>query len=687
MSNDNKKITNVLIITDQLEQIDLIEKSLKQSLLLNTHKSNDITDVKKILSHENINLILIDDDSSTIGCGSVRNAVKDLRMLTPILQLVHAEQEQPVSYFIKNGATIVCPSDDADAILHNSELLISYLKNQHTVSTDSSIIDNFQQKFEDLYQGLADPVCYLQDGVFVDCNPAFLRSFEVSDREELDELTILNFVSRTAQTDFKNHLRKATRRDLSASPVIFTMQTKLGNEAEYVIMSKPATFNNEDVVQMYMRSTAEGGGGGASLYDETTGLANKEQMGFYLEQKIKQSETQKEEAVLAYLFIKNYRDVWATDGFFEAEKFIKAVAHFIRKDLPAHTEVSRYTDDGLLMYIPHVTEKEAERQLNDLVKGLDSVTPEGMERMVEPVCYIGYHAIDPSHEYHNQISTIFRTARNASASESSSRVNQPTNAEVNKKDTKRLEDLQNTLKEDRIQMRFQPIASFDPDGKQRYRERITLLDEENHPMDLGIMVNVAERYELMHRIDKWKMNLLFEKLLATDISHREPMQIFIAISADSLKNKPFVDWLANQLQDTGLSGEHFVFELNPDIVQNAYTGALAFATAMREKGAKIAITKIASLTNDQKRIITDIKPDIIKLDLREVSTLDDTEEPEVMEEILHHANECNALLIAEYLESPAQLSSIWPYDIKLIQGDGMTPLLDEMNFDFNDFAI
>ena len=41
----------------------------------------------------------------------------------------------------------------------------------------------------------------------------------------------------------------------------------------------------------------------------------------------------------------------------DAEKFIKAVTNYIRKTLPAHTEISRYTDDGLLIYMANNSKK------------------------------------------------------------------------------------------------------------------------------------------------------------------------------------------------------------------------------------------------------------------------------------------------------------------------------------------
>ncbi len=684
-NKQTKHVINFIAVTEQLEQIDFIEKTLKKELQINSYQSNSATEIKRILSHENIHLIVVDDAESSLGVGSVRSAVNELHLHTTILQLSSGKNKH-ADYF-KNGATLVCPHNDALAILHNTKLLLTFSDNQKTLSKAAETIDDYHHKFNDLYQGLADPVCYLQDGVFVDCNPAFLRAFEISERAELDELTIMNFVERKTQSEFKVHLRKSTRRDLSSSPVVFSMQTKLGKKVEYVVMSKPARFEDEEVVQVYLRSTSEGGAGGAALYDETTGLANKEQMGFYLTQKIEQFKQNEEgSAILAYVLISNYRDIWGGDGFFEAEKFIKATTIFMRKHMPAHTEISRYTDDGLLMYIPGMTLKSAETALTELVSGLDKVTPKGMARMIEPIAYIGYDEINKDKDYQLLISHIFRAAHNAALADGN-RVGLPTATEVAEKDEKRLVILENALKAQRMKLSYQPIASFDPDKTERYHERLSVFDEENNALEMDIMSGVAERYQLMHHFDKWKINQLFEKLLAMDVTTRQQLQLFVSISVDALKNPSFISWLNEQMTQTGLGGKPFVFELSTDKVQNAYSAAIHFSQLMRSNHAQIAVTEIGSITKANERVINDIKPDIIKIDLNEIDTLEEHEEVEVMGDIRAKADEIGALIIAEHLESPAQLSRIWPYNITFIQGDGMTPVLDDFSFNFAEFEI
>lgn len=681
-----KEVVGIIVVSEQLAQIDFIEKVLKQTQVINTHQVNQVEELKRILDHESIKLIIIDDYEGTLGVGSVRSAVKDLRLDTPILQLQADGSTIGFGELMRNGATIVCPREDAAAISANVTLLLSYYNSMNIAEQGSDAIDDYRHKFDDLYQGLADPICYLLDGVFVDCNPAFLRAFEVADKAELQEMTIMQFVDLKGQNELKNHLRKSSRRDLSATPVTFQMQTKLGNAVEYMMMSKPAKFNSEDVIQVYLRSTQEGGGGSVGLYDDTTGLANKEQMGYFLKQKMEDFEAQGGQGILAYVLIGNYRDVWGTDGYAEAEKFISATARFVRQKTSSHTEISRYTDDGVLLYIPNIDAKEADTTLTALVRGLDSLTPEGMLRMVEPTCYVGFDKMDKDSDFQVMIGQLFRTARSAMVS-GGSRVARPSAAEVAQKDTKRLDTLQNTLSKDHIRLNYQPMVNFAPDHTERYSEQIVLYDEEQAPLDLEIMMAVAERYQLAHRIDKWKIEHLLNKLLEAGARERGTVLIFVKISMDSLNNPNMANWLAEQMQHTGLGGKYFVFEMTTDSVLNAYSGAQRFAKVMREHEAKIAISRFGIMSTENIRIIDEIKPDFIKLDMREIDTLDYSEEQETMEDIVAKAKEHQSVLTAENIDSPAQLARIWQYGIKIVQGKGIVPRLEDMDFDFAEFNL
>jgi len=72
-------------------------------------------------------------------------------------------------------------------------------------------------RYERIYHDLPDPVAYVQDGLFIDANPAFLHTFGVKDRAALDELTLMSFVPHKSERGIKALLKKATEKEVVPS--------------------------------------------------------------------------------------------------------------------------------------------------------------------------------------------------------------------------------------------------------------------------------------------------------------------------------------------------------------------------------------------------------------------------------------------------------------------------------------
>lgn len=671
---------SVLLISEQLAAINFIEKTLKAHYILNSHTSSQAAEIKTILSKETIQLVLIDDDKNNpMRVGAVAATLKQLRLSVPILQL--QSQANPQADYLKNGAALVCPINEGIAIQRSVALLLSVATGNEQRQTDAEKIADFKYKFDEFYHSLPDPVCYLQDGFFVDANRAFLRAFEVVDKAELDTFSLLDFVQRKSLNQVKNHLRQSQKADLSASPVAFEMQTKLGKSVEFIALSKPAKFGTERAVQLYLRPTSVANYGG--LTDDTTGLMNREQMEFT----IKQHQEKHNEAILVYIFIQNYREIWANDGRDEAEKLIASVAQLVAQQMPAHAEISRYTDDAILCCLPPMSRENARVLLADMSRQLAALVPETMVRMMTPNCFISYQTLSDKETPAVIISQLFKMVRHQAQSEAGEVLSEAGNLTIAKSDAQRLAQLREVLQAENFTLSFQPIASFSPDKTARYQGQIGLPKAVSDSYTTESMVLIAERYALMHELDQWLVTQLLKRLLSLDSSQRSAIVLFIPISADALKQPHFTPWLLEQLQHTGLDGKHFVFELALDNIKLAYHGAKQFAEAVKQYGAGVAIQNLNKLTEENEHIIDEIAPSILKLDLREIDTLDEQEETLVMNPICEKAQAIQATLIADYLTSPAQLSRIWPYDISLIQGKGMTPILDDLSYDFSSLTI
>ena len=105
---------------------------------------------------------------------------------------------------------------------------------------------------------------------------------------------------------------------------------------------------------------------------------------------------------------------------------------------------------------------------------------------------------------------------------------------------------------------------------------------------------------------------------------------------------------------------------------------------MRPLGAKLAISGVGIYDETVEEIFNRVKPNVLKLDMNEIDTLEDQEEFQFMSKIKEYAEEHDIELIVANMESPAQLSHVFPYELQLVQGDGLVPAMDGFEFDFSE---
>ena len=240
-------------------------------------------------------------------------------------------------------------------------------------------------------------------------------------------------------------------------------------------------------------------------------------------------------------------------------------------------------------------------------------------------------------------------------------------------------------------MQYQPISALEADGVPRYAERLLVLPpasdieggEAPQMMELDQLMQVAERFGFARQFDRYKITAMIQDILSYEGDQRA-LQCFINLSTDTMLDDTFPEWIDSQLRATGISPSQITFELRLDNLANGFTGAVHLIEKMRPQGSRFALAGVGRMDATVREMLERVKPEVIKLDMREIDTFEDREEEEFMREVKKYAGEHHTMLIADNMESPAQLSRVWPHDIQYIQGDGIVPAMDKFTFDFNE---
>lgn len=683
-----KESCSILMISNDMEWMLAFSKGVQRFFLLNERRAETLEQAESRMLESRPDIVVLAVQEGLPSMDKLRPIVRE-KIHPPVPVIVIDSKPEGLDQWIKQGAEYACARRDLlSAVKHVQQLM----RVAHFDGILRGVEKNAKavaDRYERIYHDLPDPVAYVQDGLFIDANPAFLHTFGVKDRAALDELTLMSFVPHKSERGIKALLKKATEKEVVPSER-FELQAINGGKVDVNISVSGITIHDEPGLQMYFRSTEAGGSGGGTGLDPTTSLAGPRVIAASIKQTQERSEPKAVLGYWVYAWIENYREVWQKDGYKAAEIMMKTVAETTKRFLPPSTEIVRFTDDGLALWLTGKKEESIKR-VNGLIAHLDEVVPENIGRLVHPKVFAGIYEITTESSYDDLVSKGFRAVRGLAMSQSSDRVAEPMSGDISRKDERRVNEIQAILDEQRLRVQYQPISALEVDGVPRYADRLLVLpsasDAEGEGaapvMEMDKLLQVAERFGLARQFDRYKINTLIQDILSYEGEQRA-LQCYIALSTDTLLDETFPEWIDGQLRATGIAPNQIVFELKLENLANGFTGAIHLINKMRPQGSRFALADVGRMDTTVREMLERVKPEVIKLDMREIDTFEDQEEEEFMREIKKYAEEHHTMLIADHMESPAQLSRVWPHDIQYIQGDGIVPAMDKFAFDFSE---
>jgi EAL domain-containing protein (putative c-di-GMP-specific phosphodiesterase class I) len=165
--------------------------------------------------------------------------------------------------------------------------------------------------------------------------------------------------------------------------------------------------------------------------------------------------------------------------------------------------------------------------------------------------------------------------------------------------------------------------------------------------------------------------------------------LFVRISANSVTDIDFCEWLDRRLKDEGLPGNALVIEVAETCAEKHFKETQVLRNRLRDMTCGFALSHFGGRSHSE-RIMIHLKPDYIKIDIALIEKLAEAEGDDrarsALAALADKAQEMNIPVVAADVSTAFQMASIWQFGVSLVYGSMVQEATPQMAFDFQQFA-
>jgi diguanylate cyclase (GGDEF)-like protein len=323
--------------------------------------------------------------------------------------------------------------------------------------------------------------------------------------------------------------------------------------------------------------------------------------------------------IILYLDIDRLHIINETFGMHVGDDVIVSVAECAASSLPAGALSARISGDRLAALIPNTSMAEAAAVAEKIRAAAAGIVPRAGQGAFEVSVCLGVAPIGRSA---NPLAHALATAEiacKAAKDRGRNRVEmfQDSDHSIIRRHTDILVvgRLREALGNNSFRLDAQPILPLRGNyGHPRFELLIRMLGDRGEVIPPGKFLSAAERYQLMPTIDRWVVRRACELLGAHLSSVGEEIARFaINLSGQSLQDDTFLDFVIDQIKQSGLPPAALCFELTETATVGNLVKAQAFMRSLQDLGCQFALddfgTGVSSLA-----YLKDLSVNYLKID-------------------------------------------------------------------------
>ncbi|MEM7564882.1 MAG: EAL domain-containing protein, partial [Pseudomonadota bacterium] len=407
-----------------------------------------------------------------------------------------------------------------------------------------------------------------------------------------------------------------------------------------------------------------------ATHDPLTGLVNRREFEQRLNRVVRGCQEDDSEHALCYIDLDQFKVVNDTCGHDAGDELLRQIAALLNDKVRKRDTIARLGGDEFGLLLERCTLPQANRVAETVREAIDNFRFMWSGRHFRLGASIGVIQINFSS---GNISNVMRSADAAcyaakDAGRNRIHVYNEDNVEVAKRrqEMMRIFDINQAFDEGRFILYQQPIATLNPNLSQdgHFCEMLVrMLDEDGFPVQPGVFLSTAERYNLITQLDTWVVNKSIQWL-----AQNPSVRCNINLSAMSIVDESFLQFVLELLDESHVHANRVCFEITETAAIANLSKATYFINQLRDRGCFFALDDFGSGLSSFAYLKT-LPVNFLKIDgffVRDM--IEDRIDYELVKSINDVGHVMGKMTIAEFVESEEVLQALKEIGIDYAQG-------------------
>jgi diguanylate cyclase (GGDEF)-like protein len=302
--------------------------------------------------------------------------------------------------------------------------------------------------------------------------------------------------------------------------------------------------------------------------------------------------------VLLYLDLDQFKVVNDTCGHPAGDRLLKQLTSVVQTRIRTTDVLARLGGDEFGVLLADCSLETAHRIAENLRQAIRDFRFAWNDRVMNVGVSIGVAEIDSSSDTLDAVMSAADVACYSAKDSGRNRVQtyQQSRAPERHREMQWVSRINRACEEDRLELYSQPIVPIRA-GVEKLRHFELLLrmrDEQDQLVQPAEFIPAAERFNLMPAIDRWVVRQACRLAHRRSRSLAEPYMLAINISATTINDEQFLDFVIAELASADLTPGALCFELTESAAMTSLAAATRFIGDLRSRGCRFSLDDFGS---------------------------------------------------------------------------------------------